>query len=82
MLSEYLKLDVNLSSEYNIFEHTGTPRYGDFSDYINEGKIIKERKDSKIKISEETMTSCTKAYNDCYRVLANNSIHKFNLENE
>ena len=75
LLSDYLNLKEELSSSYNTFQYTGIPRYGDPSEYINSGKIVRNRNHKDIEISTKTSLICEKAYNECCVVLTENSIH-------
>jgi len=74
LLADYLNLEEELSSEYNNFELTGTPGYGDSSKYISIGNIVRDRIHTNIDISENLRLKCEKAYNECCETLKENSI--------
>lgn len=74
LLSKYLNLKEELSSNYSTFEYTGIPRYGDSSDYIKTGEIVRDRNKKDIIIPDKTRLLCEKAYNECYKVLSENSV--------
>jgi len=73
LLSKYLNLKEELSSIYSTFDYTGIPRYGDPSDYIKTGEIVMDRNKKDIIIPDKTRLLCEKAYNECYKVLSENS---------
>ena len=74
LLKDYLNLEEELSSNYNTYDFTGTPFFGDCSKYINRGKIIKDITHTNMEISDKTSLICEKAYNECCETLKENSI--------
>lgn len=42
-LTDYLQLAPTLRSEYSIFRFTGTPKYGDPSEWIKSGRVVARR---------------------------------------
>ena len=62
-LGQFLKLDTPLTPNYNTFEFTGKPTYGDPGRHISSGEIVKDRdKHEDIEIGPETTESIKAAY--------------------
>ncbi len=68
-MSDWLQLKTPLSSEYKTFSKTGEPGFGDPSDNIKQGKIIKNRKSANIIIPEQIVKTISDAYGKCREVL-------------
>lgn len=76
LLTHFLKLDSSLSSNYQVFEKTGQPRFGDMSEFISSGNIIKNS-DQKFSLDYEINTQKLKkaqlTYLECREYLINKS---------
>jgi len=64
-LTDWLQLPSKLSSEYKIFSKTGKPGFGDPSDNIKQGKIIKNRETANVIIPEKALRSANDRYVKC-----------------
>ena len=64
-LTDWLQLKAPLSSEYKTFSKTGEPGFGDPSDNIKQGKIIKNRKQPDVTIPDEILKTAQEKYNRC-----------------
>ena len=64
-LTDWLQLKTPLSSEYKTFSKTGEPGFGDPSENIKQGKIIKNRKQPNVVIPDEILKSAQEEYNRC-----------------
>ena len=61
-LSDWLQLPTKLSSEYKTFSNTGKPGFGDPSENIKQGKIVKNRESSNIIIPEKLLKTADEKY--------------------
>lgn len=58
-LSKGLELSVPLRSTYDPDDGTGSPRFGDFSQYISQGRIVSKRSyKSRPQVSEDDIRRC------------------------
>ncbi len=64
-LTDWLQLKTTLSSEYKIFSKTGKPGFGDPSDNIKQGKIIKNREPADVTIPTDILQSANEGYIKC-----------------
>jgi hypothetical protein len=71
-LTDWLQLPTKLSSEYKTFSHTGKPGFGDPSDNIKQGKIIKNRETADVTIPEELLKKANEEYLKCRETMINN----------
>lgn len=69
LLEQYLGLSEPLSQEYRILPTTGKDKIGDPSANIRSGTILRERPESEIVLSEETLQAAEHAYRRCVIVL-------------
>ena len=69
-ISEYIGLEKPLSEEYQTFQRTGRPGAGDPSDYIKQGKIVRDREaHEEFEIPERERQLLNRAYEKCREVL-------------
>ena len=69
-LSNWLELEVELSSNYLIFKHTGKKGYGDPLDNIKKGRIIKNKTDYQgINISPSILHKAKAVHDSCKKML-------------
>ena len=68
-LTDWLQLKTTLSSEYKIFSKTGKPGFGDPSDNIKQGKIIKNREPADVTIPTDILQSANEGYIKCREAL-------------
>jgi len=74
-LETYLGLKEPLKGNYSLFEYTGVPGYGDPSDVIKKGEIIRQKKDySNIRIPSEILEQAKKSYDSCRSILLEHCI--------
>lgn len=71
-LSDWLQLPTKLSSEYKTFSKTGEPGFGDPSDNIKQGKIIKNRETADVIIPDDILKRANESYLKCREILINN----------
>ncbi|WP_156104062.1 sulfotransferase family protein [Shewanella mangrovi] len=69
-LSDWLALPSPLGNRYNKFNNTGRPRYGDSSDNINTGKVVKTLPHDEIEIPASLLEKAESAYLRCYAKLS------------
>ena len=70
LLTDWLKLGEKLSPHYKTFKYTGVRGYGDPSEIIKTGKIIKEAKDrSDIYLPPEVVRQAAEAHASCRKIL-------------
>jgi hypothetical protein len=74
-LSQYLKLDPPLDDTYDLLPTTGKSSYGDWSENIKSGKIVKLPGDHSIKIPDESIAPAAAAYNRCRMTLKTYCTH-------
>ncbi|MEM7801346.1 MAG: hypothetical protein AAF633_19285, partial [Chloroflexota bacterium] len=70
-LRAFLNLESPLSSSYTIFQKTNQPGYGDFSDNISTGKIVKRRNENLIDLPQSIVDAGHEAYERCISLLSN-----------
>ncbi len=68
-LTDWLQLPSKLSSEYKTFSKTGKPGFGDPSDNIKQGKIIKNRESANVQIPDDILKSANEGYLRCRETL-------------
>lgn len=68
-LSEWLALPKPLQNSYNRFNNTGRRLYGDSSENINAGKLVKTQPHGEIEIPTELLNRAEQAYRRCYHAL-------------
>lgn len=68
-LTEWLGLDTPLSNDYTIFDKTGKPDYGDPSEIIRAGKLIKTKGYTDITIPLELKQKAEISYEQCKQAL-------------
>lgn len=69
-VSKWLKLETMLSPGYSKFKHTGQAGYGDPSDLINQGQIVrKNNKYDDIKLPAEIINRAVEKYESVLKVL-------------
>jgi len=73
-LTEWLDLNKPLTSHYKKFNNTGKPGYGDPSENILTGKLIKTKKYPDIEIPFDILEVARSSYADCKASL-NTNIH-------
>lgn len=62
-LTSFLELKQPLRGEYDVFDLTGRPRFGDPGKFISSGHIVHERRDySDIEVPEEDLLRAKEAY--------------------
>ncbi|WP_405420062.1 hypothetical protein [Marinobacter flavimaris] len=71
-LTDWLKLKQPLANNYEMFENTGKPDYGDPSEAIKTGAITRTESNSKIEIPGDIRHEVNLAYEKCRLGLANN----------
>ncbi len=71
-LTDWLQLPTKLSSEYRTFSHTGKPGFGDPSDNIKQGRIIKNRETANVTIPEKLLKEANEEYLKCRETMINN----------
>jgi hypothetical protein len=70
-LDRFLGLRVPLRAEYQTFEYSGTPKFGDPSKWITEGRIVRDRRSyEKLDVPAELMAQAWEAFNHARKVLA------------
>ena len=74
-LSKFLNLNEELAPDYETFQYTGTKEYGDTSEYIKKGEIIRDRGNSDVQITKKFRIECEAAYEKCLNILKENSIN-------
>lgn len=75
-IRSYLQLEQDILSSYSIFKFTGKGGYGDRSNFIMQGKIVKQRNSNeKIQVSRETLDRASKIYQETREVLVENCLN-------
>lgn len=74
-LSNWLMLKQPLNTEYTIFKNTGKPKFGDPSDKIKSGKIIKTEEHKDIVLPQEILQQGQIYYEKCKKILSSNAIN-------
>lgn len=74
-LTDWLGLDVPLSSEYKINEKTGVPLYGDPSPNISAGRIIDTKPHSEVVVPSAIVEAGWDAYRECLPIYKARSIN-------
>ena len=70
-MTTFLGLKEPLRSEYEVFDYTGKPKFGDPGKFITSGSIVKERAEyADIEIPEEDLLKAKQAYQDARTSLA------------
>ena len=70
-LTEFLDLRVPLTSEYQTFEYTGKPIYGDPGAHIKAGSVVRDRDDhSEVEVDEEIQRRLKQAYEEAVQELS------------
>ncbi len=72
-LTEWLNLKAPLVNSYKKFKNTGKPRYGDYSENIHAGRLIKTQKQKDIDIPAEMLKIAESSYKDCRNFLMGNT---------
>ena len=70
-LTDWLQLPTMISSEYNVFSNTGKPGFGDPSNNIKQGKIIKTREIIDLNIPDELLKAANEGYFKCRETMNN-----------
>lgn len=74
-LSDWLGLEEKLRSNYSVFGDTGVPYFGDPSNYIKKGCIVKKKQNyDYINIPEEILEQADEVYQNCKNALKKNCI--------
>jgi hypothetical protein len=68
-VSTYLGLHTPLSESYQIFRHTGESGYGDFSETVRSGHIIREEKKDDVHFEPQILAEAWDAYERCVNTL-------------
>jgi len=69
-VDRFLSLKHPLQSEYDLFDLTGRPRFGDPGRFISSGHIVHERRDySQIELPEEDLLRAKEAFERCREIL-------------
>jgi len=68
-LQSWLNLDSPINEQYSIFSDTGKAGYGDPSENIKTGKIIKNKKDNDIILPDKVIDIGKTAYDKCFQKL-------------
>lgn len=72
-LTNWLGLSQKLDSNYSIFKNTGMPGYGDVSEELKAGKIVKKKVSyDDIHISPDILKQAKESYENCRAVLLKN----------
>lgn len=67
----FLGLRQPLRPEYDTFEYSGTPKYGDPSKFITEGRIVRDRRSyDKLDVPTDLMDQAWEAFDSARKVLA------------
>jgi len=74
-LSTWLELKQPLNTEYTIFKNTGKPKFGDPSDKIKSGRIIKTNEHNEILIPKEILEQGQIHYERCKKILSSNAVN-------
>ncbi|MBM3284240.1 MAG: sulfotransferase [Candidatus Aminicenantes bacterium] len=74
-LQRFLGLKVPLEETYRLLPTTGISLYGDWSENIKSGRILRPPKDRPIIIPEKAMAPALEAYLRCSRTLRNHCTH-------
>lgn len=64
-LTAWLGLDEPLASEYSVFNDTGTSCYGDPSDHILAGRVVKAEECPEAEVSKEIIEKAVESYKRC-----------------
>jgi len=74
-LSQWIGLENQLNSEYEVFKKTGVERCGDTSENIKSGTIKKSAKDkyANIVIDDDALKAASEAYHQCRQTLIEGS---------
>jgi hypothetical protein len=67
-LSCFLKLNKTLSKNYELFEKTGAPVYGDPSDNIKSGSIVKTENNKTVVVPDELLAVAQHYYDRCQQL--------------
>lgn len=70
-LTNWLQLKTPLSDKYQTFDKTGTKNYGDPSNNIKAGQILKNRENNEIDIPDFILEEATYIYNESIQKLPN-----------
>ena len=74
-LRSFLQLGENISASYSTFKFTGEGGFGDRSEFIKQGKIVKDRDaHSEFHISPDVLQKATEAYDETRHVLIENCL--------
>jgi len=71
-ISTFLELDSPLSSHYKSFDKTGEAIYGDPSDNIKSGSIVKTENNTKVDVPDELLAVAQYYYDRCQRLCVKN----------
>ena len=71
-ITKWLNLKKPLSKEYDCFNNTGKPSFGDPSERIKSGVLERTEGYPNIDIPLDVLKKCKRAYEDCKRALVNN----------
>lgn len=69
-ISYWLELKTSLQKEYELFEKSGKPGFGDFSTAIRSGIIQKTHHDNNVSIPTNILETCKHCYETCYDLLS------------
>jgi hypothetical protein len=69
-LEEFLKLDIPLDEKYDLLPTTGKGTYGDWSENIKSGKIVRIPKKQSLEIPPELISPVKAAYRHCCEALS------------
>lgn len=75
-LSQWLSLDQPLSKNYNTFENTGRPLYGDPSHNIRSGVIMRTHSEATIKLPVDVLAQAEAAHSKCRRAILAGSVNQ------
>ena len=68
-LKRFLKLEIPLDETYGLLPTTGKRIYGDWSENIKSGKILRLPEDRSINISSKSIAPAIEAYRRCCQIL-------------